>query len=76
MAKSGFSSGRNAFFFESRFYSAVLFSQVHKKCTDLDLSLLYNLILETYGKFAVKNSFLSLCARRSHRREALLQTLQ
>jgi len=38
----------------SRFYSAVLFSQVPKKCTDLDLSLLYNLILRTYKNFARK----------------------
>jgi len=76
MAKSDFSCGRNAFFFGSRFYSAVLSSQVPKKCTDLDLSLLYNLILGTYSKFARKNNFLSLCARRSHRRAALLRTLR
>ena len=63
-------------FFGSRFYSAVLFSQVPKKCTDLDLSLFYNLILWTYGKFAHKNNFLFMCARRSHRRATLLQTLQ
>jgi len=63
-------------FFGSRFYSAVLFSQVPKKCTDLDLSLLYNLILGTYSQFARKNNFLSLCARRSHRRAALLRTLR
>ena len=36
---------KRVFFFGSRFCSAVLFSQVPKKCTDLDLSLLYNLIL-------------------------------
>jgi len=76
MAKSDFFCGRNAFFFGSRFYSAILFSQVPKKCTDLDLSLLYNLILGTYSKFARKNNFLSLCARRSHRRAALLRTLR
>jgi len=76
MAKSNFFCGRNAFFFGSRFYSAVLFSQVPKKCTDLDLSLLYNLILGTYSKFASKNNFLSLCARRSHRRAVLLRTLR
>ena len=74
--KSNFFCGRNAFFFGSRFYSAVLFSQVPKNCTDLDLSLLYNQILWTYSKFAVKNNFLSLCARRSHRRAALLRTLR
>jgi len=67
---------KRVFFFGSRFYSAVLFSQVPKLCTDLDLSLLYNLILGTYGKFARKNNFLSLCARHSHRRAALLRTLQ
>jgi len=76
MAKSGFFCGRNAFFFGSRFNSANLSSQVPKKCTDLDLSLLYNLILGNYSKFARKNNFLSLCARRSHRRAALLRTLR
>jgi len=49
-------------FFGSRFHSAVLFSQVPKKCTDLDLSVLCNLISETYSKFARKKYFLSLCA--------------
>ena len=36
----------------------VLFSQVPKKCTDLNLNLFYILILGTYGKFARKNNFL------------------
>jgi len=76
MAKSDFFCGRNVFFFGSRFYSAVLFLQVPKKCTDLDLSLLYNLILGSYSKFARKKYFLSLCARRSHRRAALLRILR
>ena len=76
MPKSNFFCGRNAFFFGSRFCSAVLFSQVPKKCTDLDRRLLYNLILGTYSKFACKNNCLSLCARRSHHRAALLRTLQ
>jgi len=40
--------------------AAVLFSQVPKKCIDLDLSLLYILISRTYGKFARKNDFLAL----------------
>jgi len=71
-----FSAGETHCFFGSRFYSAVLFSQVPKKCTDLDFSFLYNLIWGTYSKLAVKNNFLSLCARRSHRGAALLQTLQ
>ena len=60
----------------SRFCSVVLFSQVHKKCTDLNLSLLYKLILGTYSKFARENNFQSWCARRSHRRAALLRTLR
>jgi len=76
MAKSDFFCGRNASFFESRFYSAVLFLQLPKKWTDLDLSLFYNLIWGTYSKFAVKNNFLSLCARRSHRGAALVRTLR
>jgi len=37
-----------------RHRAAVLFSQVPKKCTDLDLSLLYILTLETHSKFARK----------------------
>jgi len=40
--------------------AAALFSQIPKKCTDLDLSLLYILILRTYSKFARKNNFLAL----------------
>ena len=76
MAKSDFFCGRNTFFFGSRFDSMVLFWQVPKQCTDLHLSLLYNLILGTYSKFAVKTNFLSLCAQRSHRRAALLRTLR
>jgi len=35
-------------------FAAVLFSQVPKKCIDLDFSLLYILILGTYSKFARK----------------------
>jgi hypothetical protein len=76
MAKSDFFCGRNAFLFGSRFCPAVLFSQVPKKCTDLDLSVLYNLKSGTYSKFARRNNFLSLCAWRSHRRAALLRTLR
>jgi len=34
--------------------------QVPKKCKDLDISLLYILILGTYSKFAHKNNFLAL----------------
>jgi len=40
--------------------AAVLQMQVPKLCTDLDLRLLYILILGTYSKFARKNIFLSL----------------
>ena len=35
-------------------------TQVPKMCTDLDLSLLYILIMGTYSKFARKNNFLAL----------------
>jgi len=58
------------------FWVPAFIKLVLKKCTDLDLSLLYNLILGTYSKFARTNNFLSLCARRSHRRTALLWTLR
>ena len=60
MAKFNFCCGRDNFFFGIRFCSAILFSQVPKKCTDLDLSLLCILILGTYSKFALKNNFLAL----------------
>ena len=40
--------------------TGVLFSQVPKLCTDLDLDLLYILILGTYSKFTQKNNFLAL----------------
>jgi len=40
--------------------AAVLQAQVPKLCTDLDLSLLYILILGTYSKFAGKINFLAL----------------
>jgi len=48
------------FFLGSRHCAALLCSQVHKKCTDLDLILLYILISGTYSKFARKNNFLVL----------------
>ena len=75
MANSDFLLRAKRVFVGSRLYS-VLFSQVPKKCTDLDLSLLYNLIFGTHSKFARNNNILSRCARRSHRRAALLRTLQ
>ena len=40
--------------------AAVLFTQVPRKCTDLDLSLLYILILGTYTKFPQQKIFLAL----------------
>jgi len=40
--------------------AAVLQTQVPKLCTDLELSLIYILILGTYSKFARKNNFLTL----------------
>jgi len=40
--------------------AAVLFLQVPKLCTNLDLSLFYILIIGTYSKFALKNTFLAL----------------
>jgi len=65
---------RNTFCFGSRHCAVVLFSQVPKKCTDLDLSLFYILTLETYSKFARKNNFLALsvcfpqpCSSAGHR---------
>ena len=40
--------------------AAVLQTQVQKLCTDLDLIVLYILILGTCSKFALKNNFLAL----------------
>jgi len=48
-------------FFGSRLHSVVLFSQVPNKCTDLDLSLFYNLIMGSCSKFARKK-ISCLCA--------------
>jgi len=63
MPNSDFFCGRNTFFFGSRHCAAVFFSQVPKKCTDLDLSLLYILILGTYSKFTRKINFLAFAFR-------------
>ena len=41
-------------------FAMTLGSKVQKLCTDIDLSLLYILILGTYSKFARKNNFLAL----------------
>jgi len=54
------SNAKTRFFFGFCHRSAVLQKQVSKLCTDLDLGLLYILILGTSGKFARKNNFLSL----------------
>jgi len=40
--------------------TAGFFSPVPKKCIDLDLSLLYILVIGTYSRFARKNKFLAL----------------
>jgi len=40
--------------------ATVLQTQVPKMCTDLDLNILYILVLGTYSKFARKNNFLAL----------------
>jgi len=40
--------------------SADLYTQVPEKCTDLNLSLFYILILKIHSKFARKNNFLAL----------------
>jgi len=50
----------NAFFSWSRHCTAVLCTQVHKKCTDLNLNFVYNLISGTHGEFTRKFLFLAL----------------
>ena len=57
-AKFWFFCGRNTFFFWSRHCAGVLFSQVPKKCTDLDFSLIYILTLQ------IKSEKYFPCARR------------
>jgi len=51
---------RNTVFSRSRNCAAVLFSQVPKLCTELDLSLLYILTSGTCSKFARDNNFQAL----------------
>jgi len=51
---------QNTFFFRSRNCAAVLQTQVPKLCANLDLKLLYILILGTCSKFARKNNFQAL----------------
>ena len=60
MTHSDFSCIQTRFFSRSRHCAVVLQTQVPKLCTDLDLSLLYILILGTYSKFARKNNFPAL----------------
>jgi len=60
MTNSNFSCVETRFFPGSRHCVAVLQMQVPKLCTDLDLSLLYMMMLGTYGKFAQKNNFPAL----------------
>jgi hypothetical protein len=60
MPNSDFFCVRNTRFFGSRHCIIVLSSQVPKKCTDLDSSLLYILMLGTYRKFARESNFLVL----------------
>jgi len=63
MSNSDFSCGRNTFFFTKvDIAQRFSFSQVPKKCTDLDFILLCILILMlgTYSKFARINHFLAL----------------
>ena len=67
MPNFDFSCGRNTFFFGSRQCAALLFSQVPKKCTDLDLSLLYILITGTYGKLTRKHKYVCLIVYLSQR---------
>ena len=55
-----FSTSKHVFFLGVCHCAAVLHTQVPKLCTDLDLGLLYILILGTYNKFARENNFLSL----------------
>jgi len=55
-----FLASKYVFFLGFCHCAAVLFSQVPKLCTDLDLDLLYILILETYSKFAREKKFLAL----------------
>jgi len=57
--KPDFSCDETRFSFGSRHCALVLQKQVPKLFTDLNLGLLYILILGTYSKFARKNNFLA-----------------
>ena len=67
---------QNTFFSGFCHRAFVLQAQVPKLCTDLDLSLLYTLILGTYSKFARKLNFLWPRARRLRHRAALLRIIR
>jgi len=60
MAKSDFSCVKTRFFPGFCHCAGILQRQVPKLCAELDLGLLYILILGTYRQFARKNNFLSL----------------
>jgi len=60
MTKSDFSCVETRFFPGSCHCALGLQAQVPKFCTDLDLGLLYILILGWYSKFARENNFLAL----------------
>jgi len=55
-----FHAGKTRFFPEVATAQRFYFWQVPKKCTNLDINLLYSLILGTYSKFARKNKLLAL----------------
>jgi len=76
MAKSDFSCVETRFFSGFCHRAFVLKAQVPKLWTDLDLSLLYILILGTCSKFARKINFLQPRARRPRHRAALLRIVQ
>ena len=76
VAKSDFSCVETRFFPGICHCASVLQVQVPKLCTDLDLILLYILILGTYSKFTRKIDFLYPRARRPRHRAALLQIVR
>jgi len=76
MAKSDFSCVETRFCPGFCHRASVLQAQVPKLCTDLDVSLLYILILETYSKFTRKINFLYPRARRPRQRTALLRIVR
>jgi len=53
------SCGRNTLFGRNRHCAVILFLQVPKECTDLDLILSYILISDTYCTFARERNFLA-----------------